>query len=127
MEENIKIGTIKIERFKEISSNIITDEVILTPERLEHILKRHKEDWELYFDKMSDIIIEPDYILKDSKNKETAMVIKHIDNTNVNIIIRLAVVNDDIHCKNSIMTLYRIRDKNLKKLIEKNKIVYKKE
>ena len=30
------------------------------------------------------------------------------------------------HCKNSIMTMYRIRNKNLKKLIEKNKSVYKK-
>lgn len=55
------------------------------------------------------------------------MVIKHINTTNINIILRLAIANDNIHTKNSIMTLYRIRDKNLIKLQEKNKTIYKKE
>lgn len=126
-EEYIEIGKIDKNKFKEITERIITEDVILTAERLEHILKNHQKDFELYFNKVGDIISNPDYILKDSKNKDTAMVIKHIENTNINIIIRLAVENDKIHCKNSIMTFYRIRDKNLKKLMEKNKSVYKNE
>ncbi|MBQ9658342.1 MAG: hypothetical protein IJV31_06210 [Clostridia bacterium] len=126
MEENINIGKIDIDKFKEISTEIITDEVVLTSERLEHILERHKEDLDMYFNKIEEIIRKPDYILKDSKNINTAMVIKHIEDTNVNVIIRLAVANDSIHCKNSIMTLYRIRDKNLKKLMQKNETVFTK-
>ncbi len=128
MEEiYINIGIIKKEYFKKITKNIITDEVILTRERYVHIMEGHKKDFELYANVLNDIIEEPDYILKDYKNENTAMVIKHIDNTNINVILRLAIGNDNIHTKNSIMTLYRIRDKNLKKLQEKNKTIYKRE
>jgi len=128
MEENyINIGKINVKHFKEINNNIVTDEVILTHERYIHIIDGHKEDFELYINILDKIIEKPDYILKDYKNENTAMIIKHIDNTNVNIILRLAIANDNKHNKNSIMTLYRIRDKNLKKLQEKNKIVYKRE
>ena len=56
-----------------------------------------------------------------------AMVIKSIDDNNINIIIKLAIGKDKIHSKNSIMTMYRVRNKNLKKLMEKNKTIYKKE
>lgn len=126
MEENISIGKIDLDKFKGISTEIITNEVVLTPERLGHIIERHKEDWDIYSKQIGKIIKEPDYILKNNKNIDTAMVVKHIDNTNINIVIRLAVANDSIHCKNSIMTLYRIRDKNLKKLMQKNKTVFTK-
>lgn len=128
MEENyINIGKIKIELFSAISKNIITDEVILTKERYFHIIEGHKEDFELYSNRMTEIIQEPDYILKDYKNENTAMVIKHIDNTNLNIILKLAVSNDEKHFKNSIMTFYRVRDRNLRKLQQKSETVYKKE
>ena len=128
MEENyINIGKINIELFKNIAKDIITDEVILTRERYLHIIEGHKEDFALYSNMQSEVLINPDYILKDYKNINTAMVIKHINTTNINIILRLAIANDNIHTKNSIMTLYRIRDKNLIKLQEKNKTIYKKE
>jgi len=128
MEENyINIGKINKEIFKEISKNISTDEVILTNERYIHIIERHKEDFEKYINILPEILEEPDYILKDYKNDNTAMVIKHIEDTNINIILKLAITNDRIHTKNSIMTFYRVRDKNIKKLQEKNKTVYKKE
>lgn len=128
MEENyINIGKIDKKLFKKINKNIITDEVVLTRERYKHIIERHKEDFELYGNMLLEIIQEPDYILKDSKNINTAMIIKHIEETNINVILRLAVMNDEIHAKNSIMTFYRVRDKNVKKLQEKNKTIYKKE
>lgn len=128
MEENyINIGKIDIKLFSKISNRIITDEVILTNERYVHIKDRHEEDFRLYKNILPELLKNPDYILKDYKNLNTAMVIKHIENTNINVILSLAVSNDGIHTKNSIMTLYRIRDKNLKKLQEKNKTIYKKE
>ena len=126
-EEYINIGKIDIKLFKEISKHIITDEVILTVERYRHIVEKHTKDLEMYINMLTEIIEQPDYILKDYKNENTAMVIKHIDDTNLNIIIKLAIGNDEIHIKNSIMTLYRVRNKNLKKLMQKNKTIYKKE
>lgn len=128
MEENyITIGKINISKFEGISKEIYTDEVVLTRERYLHIIEKHKEDFELYADMLPTIVNKPDYILKDYKNEYTAMVIKHIEKTNINVILKLAVKEDDIHTKNSIMTMYRIRDKNLKKIKEKNKTIYKKE
>ena len=53
------------------------------------------------------------------------MVIKHIEETNMNIIIKLAVTIDEKHTKNSVMTAYRVRDKNVKKLEKNNKVLYK--
>ena len=69
-----------------------------------------------------------EHILEDYKNKYTVMVIKKVENNNnINVIIRLAIGEDLIHNKNSIMTMYRIRKKNFKKLMQKNKVIYKKE
>ena len=127
MNEYINIGKINTDKLKIITKNAVTDEVILTSERFEHILEKHKDDFELYFNNIMDIINNPDYILNDIKNIDTLMLIKHIDETNINVILRLAIADDEIHCKNSVMTMYRIRDKNLKKLILKNKCIYKNE
>ena len=78
----------------------------------------------IYSNMLSQIIIEPNYILEDYKNQYTVMVIKKVENNNnINVIIRLAIEEDLIHNKNSIMTMYRIREKNLKKLMEKNKVM----
>lgn len=116
-----------INKLEKICNEIRTDEVVLTRERLEHIKERHQEDFDLYFQQLQQIIDNPDYILKDAKNDLTAMLIKHIEDTNINVIIRLSIKNDRIHTKNSIMTLYRIRDKNLKKLMKRNETIYKRE
>lgn len=124
----IKVGKINMKIFKNISYNLITDEVILTNERYLHIIEGHKEDFMIYSNMLSQIIIEPNYILEDYKNQYTVMLIKKVENNNnINVIIRLAIEEDLIHNKNSIMTMYRIREKNLKKLMEKNKVIYKKE
>lgn len=124
----IKVGKINMKIFRNISYNLITDEVILTNERYLHIIEGHKEDFMIYSNMLSQIIIEPNYILEDYKNQYTVMVIKKVENNNnINVIIRLAIEEDLIHNKNSIMTMYRIREKNLKKLMEKNKVIYKKE
>lgn len=124
----IKVGKINMKIFKNISYNLITDEVILTNERYLHIIEGHKEDFMIYSNMLPQIIIEPNYILEDYKNQYTVMVIKKVENNNnINVIIRLAIGEDLIHNKNSIMTMYRIRKKNLKKLMEKNKVIYKKE
>ena len=71
MEEYINIGKIDKNKIGNYRYKIITEEVILTNERYNHILEKH--------------------------------------------------------LKNSIMTFYRIRDKNLIKLINKNKTIYKNE
>ena len=65
-------------------------------------------------------------IIKDCKNKGTVYMVKKLENTNLNVIVRVALETDENDYKNSIMTFYRIRNKNLQKLMEKNKLLYEK-
>ena len=66
-------------------------------------------------------------MLLDSKNAGTVFFVKSLDGSNLNIVIRVALETDAVGRKNSVMTFYRIRDKNLKKLENKSKTLYKRE
>ena len=73
------------------------------------------------------VLLHPILIIKDIKHCGTVFMIKKLPQTNLNVIVRVVLETDNNNLKNSIMTFYRIRDKNLKKLIEKNRLLYKKE
>jgi len=53
-------------------------------------------------------------------------MIKKLPDTNLNVVVRLVLQDEEIKRKNSVMTFYRIREKNLEKLINKNKLLYSK-
>ncbi len=125
-EEYVKIGKIDINKIGKYKKLIMTEEVIFTQERFSHVMNEHAQDLELYINSLVDIIENPNYILEDHKNINTLMFIKYMEKTNINVIVRLAI-EDKKHSKNSIMTFYRLREKNLKKLQQKNKTIYKNE
>lgn len=74
-----------------------------------------------------DAITNPDCIIKDEKHAGTVFLIKKLEGTNLNVVVRLVLCSDNDKLKNSVMTFYRIREKNLKKLEKKNKVLYRKE
>jgi len=125
MKTYTSIGNIDITLVKNIFNDISTREIVLTNERQTHVLTHHNEDLILYGNCLKEIIKGPDYILKETKKENTIIMIKKINGENINLVIKLATKRDEIHTKNSIMTFYRIREKNLKKLITKNKIIFK--
>ena len=104
-----------------------TEEVVVTEERLEHIRLRHPEDYELFQRYGKQAIENPDIIAKDEKHENTVFVIRHLPETNLNVVVRLALDTDEPNYKNSVITFYRLREKNLKKLLERNPVLYKKE
>jgi hypothetical protein len=106
---------------------IQTDEIIVTNERISHIKERHPEDYNLFEKYGRESVISPDLIIKDLKHCGTVFMVKKLPETNLNVVVRVVLETDDNNLKNSVMTFYRIRDKNLKKLIEKNRLLYKKE
>ena len=71
-----------------------------------------------------ELVSSPDILLKDRKNEGTIFAVKKLPDTNLNVVIRLVLDTDESSLKNSVMTFYRIRDKNLKKLMERNPILY---
>ena len=121
------IGKLNIEPLEAEFGSLTTDELILTEERDEHIKDHHESDYNLFHKCVFDVINIPDFILKDAKNKNTVMYIKYIEETNVNIVIRLSLEIEGSGYKNSIITSYRVGTKNLKRFIKNNKTLYKKE
>lgn len=61
------IGKIDKEKFKLITNDITTNEVIIIEKQVEHIKGRHTNDYEQYFQLFKEIIENPDYIIKDIK------------------------------------------------------------
>ena len=47
--------------------------------------------------------------------------------TKLNVVVRLVMETDREDRKNSVMTFYRIRERKLKKLMEKNRLLYSRE
>lgn len=125
MDEVNFLGRLKQELFPAYYGNLLTDEVVITAERMEHIMEHHPIDVELFSKYGADSVENPDLIIEDAKNSDTVFLVKKIPDTNLNVVVRLVLKADEKHPKNSVMTFYRIREKNLVKLIEKNNLLYK--
>lgn len=121
------LGKINIALLEKEFGKIQTDRIIITNERLLHIQERHPQDYELFERYVQDSVQDPDYIIKDTKNDRTVFMVKKLSDTNLNVVVRIALVTDKVGLKNSVMTFYRLRERNLKKMIEKNVLLYKKE
>ncbi len=127
MAEIISLGKINIEVLKSEFGILQTDEIIVTDERIDHIKNRHPEDYSLFTIYGASSVSDPDFVIKDEKNRGTVFMVKKLPDTNLNVVVRVVLESDDMKLKNSVMTFYRLRDKNLKKLIAKNALLYKKE
>ncbi len=121
------IGKIDKQKIGYYANKITNDEIILTEERKLHIYEEHKKDYELIMKNIKGGVLNPNEVLKDNKNKDTLFFISKIDTKNLNVVIKLNTTNSEEHPNNSIMTAWLIRDSNLKKLREKNEIIYKSE
>lgn len=123
---NEEISVIKIQNLGKINTKVLekefgkiqTDDIIVTSERIDHIKERHPEDYDLFEKYGRECVSAPDLIIKDIKNKGTVFMIKKLPETNLNVVVRVVLETDDSKLKNSVMTFYRIRERNLKKLIE---------
>ena len=71
------IGRIDVEKYKVISPDIQTDEVIITEERIRHIQERHPDDFERFRAYIPIILQDPDYIIAANKSN-TAVLLKEI-------------------------------------------------
>ncbi len=121
------IGKLNKNNIGEYSNKLTTFDVILTDERKMHILKNHKKDYEIILNNIKEIVLNPQEVLDDIKNKDTLFFIGNLENNNLNVVVKLNTTNNKKHPKNSVMTAWIIRNSNLKKLREKNKSIYKKE
>lgn len=118
------VGKIDIEKFKGISPNILTNEVVITDKQLVHITDKRADTYERYSERLPEILSDPDYIFIDPKHVDTALVVKRYDNA-AEIVLRLST--ETVEKKNSIITMWEIKEPRLQRYILTHKTVYKKE
>lgn len=121
------LGSLNSEYLSAEFGELQTNEIIITNERLEHIKERHNADVPLFEKYAAIAVTKPDVVLKDTEHNGTVFMVKKITDTNLNVVVRLALNTDKQGFKNSVMTFYRIREKNLKKLESRHKVLYKSE
>lgn len=124
------IGTIDRRIYSCVADRILTDEVILTEERIAHIKAHHPEDYERFHDLLPEIIKDPDYILED-RHPKTAMVLKTFHKVDhgehFRLALRLISPDDTVGYQNSVITFLKIREREYQRLIRNKTILYKKE
>lgn len=129
MNKYINIGKIDKKMIGEYKTKIITEQVILTKERLEnHVLIYHKEEYEQIKKYIRKIIESPDIILEDISHEDTLIFLKHIleIDKKARIVVKLATdPNNKIYNKNSIITIMRQRNKSWEQTLKnKGKIIF---
>lgn len=127
MAEITKLGTLNTQPLEKEFGKLKTNDIIVTNERIAHIKLHHPDDYTLFEQYGVSTIESPDIIIKDCKNTNTVFMVKQLEDTNLNVVAKLILDTEDTEYKNSVMTFYRIRNKNLVKLENKNKTLYKKE
>lgn len=122
------VGKIDRDIYKCITNDIVTDEVIITDNQIQHIKDRHPNDYERFSRYFSEIVREPDYIIE-SKKKNTALILKEIqtEGENFKTVLRLITSEENPEYKNSIITFMKIDEKEWNRLLRNKKILYKKE
>ncbi len=118
------LGNLDPTPLEPIFGKLQTTEVVVTDERIAHIKERHPEDYCLFEAYGCETVLSPDLLIQDSKHTGTVFAVKKLPETNLNVVLRLVLETDDPDLKNSVMTFYRIRERNLKKLLEKNRLLY---
>lgn len=120
------LGRLNLSILSVYRDKLVTDETTVTDERLMHIKQKHPQDIELFGQYGKLCVEDPDMVIRDMEHDGAVFMVKRLPETNLNVVVRLVLQGENEEHKNSVMTFYRIREKNLKKLINKNNLLYTK-
>lgn len=113
----------------EYEKRVITEDVILTDERLyEHILLFHEDEYKQLRPYIKNIIENPDYIVEDNRHEDTMIYLKQIEDIGKKgrVVIKLALGQDEEHNKNSIITMMKLNKRTWNQTIKnRGKIIWK--
>ncbi len=122
------VGKISKKIYSCITEDIVSEDVIITDERINHIKEHHPNDFERFSAYLSDIIQMPDYIVE-ANRPNTALILKEIieNGEQFKTALRLVTSTDNPNFKNSIITFMKIDNKEWERLLKNKRILYKKE
>ena len=106
------VGKIDKSIYSCISDDIVTDEVVITDNQIEHIKDRHPNDYERFSKYFGEIVEQPDYIIQ-ANRPNTAVILKEIvdEGECFQTVLRLCTSKEPVGYKNSIITFLRIDEK----------------
>ena len=123
----IFVGRIDLVKFNEFFSDLTTNEVIITDERIAHIEKRHPGAYEKYGQYIPDVLNHYDFLFEDDM-PNTVLLLKRLedaDGTKLELVLRLHTSRDDPSFKNSVLSMWDIGEakwgqyKRTKKILDK--------
>lgn len=122
------VGRIDRNIYKCITEDIVTDEVVITDNQIQHILDRHPEAYEKVVRSFNEALHNPDFIIQD-KHVNTGLIIKKIEENekHMQMVLRVCTSGDPKGYKNSIISCWSISDKRLQNYLRNKKILYRKE
>lgn len=122
-----KICDLDIEKYRCVSPDIRTSEVIITEERVRHIQIHHPGHFEEIGPFLEAAILSPNYILEDAPN--TGLVLKWVEENGVRLqlVLRLHTSSDPNGLKNSIISAWKISESRWNNYVRNKKILYKSE
>lgn len=123
------VGKIDKNIYKCITEDIVTDEVIITDNQIQHILDRHPDAYETAMKEMRTAIESPDYIIADDKHDNTGLVIKKfkMKGDNLQLVLRVCTHKDEPGYKNSVISCWEISEKRLENYLKNKRVLYKQE
>lgn len=120
------IGKIDKNIYKCVTEDIVTDEVIITDERIAHIQERHPNDYERYYKCLKEIVEYPQYIVETNKPYTALILNEFVEGEEIfKTVMRLTTSHDNPEFKNSIITFMKINDKEWKRILKNKRILYK--
>ena len=122
------IGKINREIYKCITEDIVTDEVIITDNQIQHIKDRHPEGYDRVLSNIEEAIRIPDYIIRD-KHEYTGLVVKRIKTENgvLQVVLRLCTSEDEQGYKNSVISCWELSERRLQNYLRNKEILYRRE
>lgn len=120
---NIRIVAIlkpEIAKYFELQNNI----VYIGQQNIEHIRKKHFSDYELFFEKLSEIIINPDYIGKYPQDGSLELIKRFVvqEKYYVKVAVRISKNNilfvRTLYTLNNSKFLYKLNKKYYKKIVD---------
>ena len=122
------IGKIDREIYKCITEDIVTDEVIITDNQIQHIKDRHPEIYDRVLSNIEEAIRIPDFIIRD-KHEYTGLVVKQIKTENgvLQVVLRLCTSEDEQGYKNSVISCWKLSERRLQNYLRNKEILYRRE
>lgn len=119
------VGKIDREVFRCVAEDIATDEVVMTEERIEHIMERHPGQLQRISPYLHLAVSEPDYILED-RSPNTALILKEVaaDGLRMQIVLRLHTAGDTPGFKNSVISAWEISSTRWMSYLRNKKVLY---